>query len=353
MKKSGKRRTLMSTEQQSPKVEQKPVILSGIQPSGQLMIGNYFGALRNWVKMQEDHECFFMLVDMHAITVYQKPADLRKRCLEFLGLYMACGIDPERNTIFVQSHVPQHAELSWVLNCITPLGQLQRMTQFKDKARRHEKNLNAGLLNYPVLMAADILLYNADKVPVGEDQKQHLELTRDLAQRFNSMYSPTFKIPEPWIPSKNEGARIMSLQTPTSKMSKSDDDANASLNLLDKPDVVRSKLKRAVTDSGSEIAYDPENRPGISNLMTIFKVLSGESFEEQEQRFAGKGYGPYKKELTDRLVDFVEPIQARYKNITSDRKGLEKVLANGAEAAQRRASRLMSKVYRKIGFIQI
>jgi len=336
----------------TPAPGRRPVILSGIQPSGQLMIGHYFGAMRSWVRAQEGHGCFYMLVDLHAITVWQKPAELRRRCLEFLALYLACGIDPERSVVFVQSHVPQHAELAWILNCITPLGQLQRMTQFKDKARKAGANLNAGLLNYPVLMAADILLYDADKVPVGEDQKQHLELTRDLAQRFNSLYSETFRVPEPWIPPRHEGARIMSLQDPTAKMSKSDPDANASIALLDPPDVVRAKLRRAVTDSGDSLAYDLELRPGISNLMTLHRLVSGESFEALQARFAGQGYGAFKAELGEAVVAFLEPIQARYKEIVADREGLEETLAKGAEAARRRARRTLSKVYRKVGFIQ-
>jgi tryptophanyl-tRNA synthetase len=330
----------------------RPVILSGIQPSGQLMIGNYSGALKNWIALQDDHDCYYMLADLHAITTYQKPADLRKRCLEFLALYMACGLDPARNTLFVQSHVPQHAELAWILNCITPLGQLQRMTQFKEKSRKNEKNLNAGLLNYPVLMAADILLYNADKVPVGADQKQHLELARDLAEKFNYMYSDTFTVPDPWIPKTSEGARIMSLQEPTSKMSKSDPDANATLALLDRPDVVKSKIKRAVTDSETSIAYDTDKRPGVSNLMTIYRLVSGESFESQTERFAGKGYGPFKAELTEAVIAYLEPIQARYKEISADKKGLEQVLADGSEKAQYRARRILSKVYRKVGLVQ-
>jgi tryptophanyl-tRNA synthetase len=343
----------MSDTTPAPKPERKPVVLSGIQPSGQLMIGNYLGALKAWRAMQDDYECFYMLVDLHAITVYQKPADLRKRCLEFLALYMACGIDPDRNTIFIQSHVPQHAELAWILNCITPLGQLQRMTQFKDKSRKHEKNLNAGLLNYPVLMAADILLYNADFVPVGEDQKQHLELTRDLAQKFNGMYSETFTVPDPLIPKRSDGARVMSLQDPNAKMSKSDEDPNASLNLLDPPDVIRAKLRRAVTDSGDSISYNPEERPGVSNLMTLMQAVSGESFASQEERFQGKGYGPFKQELGDATVAYLEPIQQRYKEILADRKGLELNLEKGAEAARNRARRILDKVYRKVGFVQI
>ncbi len=331
--------------------ERKPVILSGIQPSGDLMIGHYTGALRNWKKLQESHECFFALVNLHAITVYQKPAELRRRSLELLALYMACGIDPERSTLFVQSHVPQHAELGWILNCITPIGQLQRMTQFKDKSRRNEKNINAGLLNYPVLMAADILLYQADCVPVGDDQKQHLELTRDLAIRFNSMYSETFKVPEPYIAPREEGARIMSLQDPTAKMSKSDPDRNASLMLLDPPDVIRAKLRRAVTDSGSSIAYDPDERPGISNLMTLYRIVTGIGFEEQEERYSGQGYGPYKKDLGEAIVAFLEPVQERFKEIIGDRKALEEILDAGAAKARDRARRTLDKVHRKIGLL--
>ncbi len=331
----------------------RPVILSGIQPSGRLMIGNYLGAMLNWVRLQEDHECFFMLVDLHAITVWQKPADLRRQCLESLALYLAAGIDPERHTVFIQSHVPQHAELAWVLNCITPLGQLQRMTQFKDKSLKHEKNLNAGLLNYPVLMAADILLYNADKVPVGEDQKQHLELARDVAQRFNHLYSETFTLPEPWIPPRSEGARIMSLQDPTAKMSKSDADPNAVVFLLDSPAEIKAKIRRAVTDSGDSISYDPEGRPGVSNLMTLFKAATGESFESQAERFAGKGYGAYKEELGEALAAWLEPIRTRTQELLKDKAQLEEILRQGAEKARRRAARMLGKVYRKVGFVQV
>jgi tryptophanyl-tRNA synthetase len=335
----------------TPTPERRPVILSGIQPSGALMLGHYAGAIRNWTQLQETHDCLFMLVDMHAITVFQKPADLRKRSLELLALYIACGIDPQRSTLFVQSHVPMHAELAWILTCITPLGQLQRMTQFKDKSARNEKNINAGLLCYPVLMAADILLYNADKVPVGEDQKQHLELTRDLAIRFNSLYSDTFTVPEPHISARTEGARIMSLQDPTAKMSKSDPDADASVMLLDPPAVIRNKFKRAVTDSDTSIGYDVENRPGVSNLMTILKLVTGESFESQTERFAGKGYGPFKTEIGDAVVAWLEPLQQRYREISSDKEGLEKVLEEGAEKARNLARRTLDKVYRKTGFL--
>lgn len=337
----------------APEAPRRPVILSGIQPSGRLMIGNYLGAMRNWVRLQEDHECFYMLVDLHAITVWQKPADLRRQCLESLALYLAAGIDPERHSVFIQSHVPEHCELAWILNCITPLGQLQRMTQFKDKARRHEKNLNAGLLNYPVLMAADILLYNADKVPVGEDQKQHLELARDLALRFNALYSETFTVPEPWIPPREEGARIMSLQDPAAKMSKSDPDPNGTLFLLDKPAEIKAKIRRAVTDSGDNIAYDPERRPGVSNLMTLLRAVTGESFAGQEERFTGKGYGPFKEELGEALIAYLTPIQERTRELLGDKAHLEGILRRGAETARQRAHRMLSKVQRKVGFIQL
>ena len=337
----------------TPETARRPVILSGIQPSGQLMIGNYLGAMLNWVRMQEDHECFYMLVDLHAITVWQKPADLRRNTLECLALYLAAGIDPERHTVFIQSHVPEHSELAWILNCITPLGQLQRMTQFKDKSRKHAKDLNAGLLNYPVLMAADILLYNADRVPVGEDQKQHLELARDVAQRFNHLYSATFTVPEPWIPPRSEGSRVMSLQDPLAKMSKSDPDPGGVIFLLDKPAEIKAKIRRAVTDSGDSIAYDPDKRPGVSNLMTLFKAATGESFESLEDRFAGKGYGAFKEELGEALACWLLPMQTRCRELLGDKSHLEALLRQGAEKARHRAARMLSKVQRKVGFVQL
>jgi tryptophanyl-tRNA synthetase len=340
-------------DQTTPDAPRRSVILSGIQPSGRLMIGNYLGAMRNWVRLQEDHECFFMLVDLHAITVPQKPAELRRQSYEALALYLAAGIDPQRHTVFIQSHVPQHSELAWILNCIAPLGQLQRMTQFKDKAKKREKELCAGLLNYPVLMAADILLYNADKVPVGEDQKQHLELARDLAQRFNHLFSPTFTVPEPWIPPRAEGARVMSLQDPAAKMSKSDPDPNGVLFLLDKPAELKAKIRRAVTDSGDSIAYDPERRPGVSNLMTLFRAATGESFASLESRFAGRGYGAFKEELGEALAAWLAPLQARAEELLGDKAGLEEVLRQGAEKARARAARMLAKVQRKVGFVQL
>lgn len=325
-------------------------ILSGIQPSGHLMLGNYLGALKNWVQLQDQYQCYYVLVDMHAITVRQDPKELRKRSYDLIALYIAAGIDPEKSVIFIQSHVPQHAELSWVLNCITYMGELSRMTQFKDKSRKHSKNINAGLFAYPVLMAADILLYQADLVPVGHDQKQHLELTRDLAQRFNSLYSDTFTIPEPYIP--KVGARIMSLQEPLNKMSKSDENPNNYIALLDEPSVIRNKIKRAVTDSQTTIQYD-KNRPGISNLMTIYSVITGQSFEEIEKNYSNKGYAEFKADLGDIVVNYLAPLQERFREIRNDKEYLESVLRNGAEKAYGEARKTLSKVYRKTGFVQL
>jgi len=332
------------------KIANKPTLLSGIQPSGHLALGNYVGAMRNWVNLQDDYNGIFLVVDMHAITVRQKPADLRNRCLSFAAQYLAAGIDPKENIILIQSHVPQHAELAWVLNCYTYLGELNRMTQFKDKSKRHHDNINAGLYSYPALMAADILLYQTDLVPVGADQKQHLELTRDLANRFNNTYSPTFKVPEPFIP--KEGARIMSLQEPEKKMSKSDSNANNYIALLDPPDVLIKKIKRAVTDSGSEIGSESFNNPGTGNLLTIYAVLNDLTAEETLQRFEGQQYSGFKQELADSVVAFLEPFQEKYKEIISDKSYLTGVLNDGAERAHHIARKTMSKVYRKIGFVE-
>jgi tryptophanyl-tRNA synthetase len=328
--------------------KKKPVLLSGIQPSGNLMIGNYIGALSNWVRLQDDYDCYYVLVDLHAITVRQDPEDLRRRCYEFLALYLASGIDPQKSTIFVQSHVPAHSELAWVLNCFTYFGELNRMTQFKDKAARHADNVNAGLFDYPVLMAADILLYKANLVPVGEDQKQHLELTRDIAQRFNSIYGDTFAVPEPYIP--DVGARIMSLQDPTAKMSKSDEDPNASIGLLDPPDVLQGKIKRAVTDSGRDIVYRSD-KPGIANLLSIRSCLTGESIEDIEKKYEGQGYAPFKADLADIVVDFMKPIQERFKEIWEDKEGLGRILESGAEKASEVSEATIQEVYDKLGFI--
>ena len=288
-------------------------------------------------------------MDLHALTVQQVPAELRRRCLSFVAQYVACGIDPERSTIVMQSHVPQHAELAWVLSTLTYMGELNRMTQFKDKSQRHASNINAGLFTYPILMAADILLYQANAVPVGADQKQHLELARDIAGRFNQRYSETFTMPEPFIP--GTGARIMSLQDPSSKMSKSDENLNSLIALLDKPDVVRAKLRRAVTDSEKEIRFDPEKKPGVANLLTIHSALSGESIPALEAHFAGRLYSALKEETAEVIIEALRPIQTRYDAVMADKKVLEGILAQGAESAYRRARRTLSKVYRKIGLV--
>ncbi len=327
----------------------KKTILSGIQPTGHLCIGNYVGALKNWVDLQKQYNSIFLVVDLHAITVRQVPKDLRKQCMSFLAQYIACGIDPKSSTMVMQSHVPQHAELAWVLNTLTAMGELNRMTQFKDKSKRHADNINVGLFTYPVLMAADILLYQADVVPVGADQKQHLELARDLAQRFNSRYSPTFIVPEPFIP--KAGARVMSLQDPLKKMSKSDDNLNNLIALLDPPDVVRKKIKRAVTDSGSEIKYDVEAKPGLANLMSLYSAISGKDIPTIENDFAGKQYSVLKEELAELTIETLAPIQASYDKIIQDKGYLESILSEGAGSATYLARKTLSKVYRKIGFV--
>ncbi len=328
----------------------RPVILTCAQPSGFLTLGNYFGAIKNWAALIEDHECFFGIVDMHSITVPYKPAELRKVTYETLAMYIACGLDPAKCHLFVQSHVMGHSELAWVLGSICPLGQLERMTQFKDKSARQERGfVGSGLLFYPVLMAADILLYNADRVPVGEDQKQHVELCRDLAQKFNVTYSDTFKVPEVDIP--KVGARIMSLQDPTRKMSKSDVNQQASIYLLDAPDVVRKKIRSAVTDSGSEVRAVAE-KPGIRNLLGIMSVSTGRSIADLEAAFADARYGAFKEAVAESVVALLTPIQERYRAIKDDRSYLDGVLKAGAEVAQKRAYRTLSKVYRKVGFVE-
>ena len=326
-------------------------ILSGSAPSGHLCIGNYLGALKNWVELQEEYDCIYVIVDLHAITTQQKPSELRKQSLSFLAQYVACGIDPEKSTIIIQSQVPQHAELSWVLSTMTYMGELNRMTQFKEKSKRYNENINAGLYTYPVLMASDILLYQADLVPVGADQKQHLELTRNLAQRFNSRYSDTFTIPEPFIP--KIGARIMSLQDPTKKMSKSDTDLNNVITLLDKPDIIRKKLKRAVTDSGKRILFDPEKRLGVANLMNLYSGLTGLEISAIESHFDGKMYSDLKIELAELTIDTLKPIQNEYDKIMGDRSFLNSILENGRTKANKIAAKTLRKVYKKIGFLPI
>jgi tryptophanyl-tRNA synthetase len=328
----------------------RPVILTCAQPSGLLTLGNYFGALKNWAAMIDAYECFFGIVDMHSITVPYRPAELRQATYKTLAVYIAAGLDPAKCHLFAQSHVIGHTELAWVLGCICPLGQLERMTQYKDKAARQEKGfIGSGLLTYPVLMAADILLYNADRVPVGEDQKQHVELCRDLAQKFNATYSETFKVPEVYIP--KVGARIMSLQDPTRKMSKSDPNQQASLYLLDPPSLIRKKLRGAVTDSGSEVRAGPD-KPGISNLLGILGAATGKSLPELETEFEGSPYGVFKDAVADAVIALVEPIQARFEAIKDDKAYLDGVLQAGAAVAQKRAHKTLAKVYRKAGFVE-
>lgn len=326
----------------------KKIVFSGVQPSGELTIGNYIGAIKNFGELQDEFNCFYCIVDLHAITVPQIPKDLRKRTLDVLSLYMACGIDPEKSTLFIQSHVPAHTELTWVLNTITYMGQLNRMTQYKEKSRRSDENLNAGLFTYPVLMASDILLYQADFVPVGEDQKQHLELARDLAERFNYRYSDTFTVPEPLI--KDFGARIMSLQNPEFKMSKSDEDTNAFILILDDKDTIRRKIKRAVTDSLGVVAYNDE-QPGLKNLINIYSVFSNDDVDTILKRYDGLGYGKFKEDLAEVVVEGLSPIQEKYKDLINNKDYLEKVYKEGAERAEYTAMKTLRKVYKKVGFI--
>ena len=329
----------------------KPIVFSGAQPSGELTIGNYMGALRQWVSMQDDYHCIYCIVDQHAITVRQDAQQLRKATLDTLALYLACGIDPEKSTIFVQSHVPEHAQLGWALNCYTYFGELSRMTQFKDKSQKHPDNVNAGLFTYPTLMAADILLYQADLVPVGVDQKQHLELTRNIAQRFNQAYGDTFVVPDGYIPAANEGAKIMSLQEPTKKMSKSDENPNAFITILDDKDTIVRKFKRAVTDSDMEIRY-AEGKDGINNLLTIYSVVTGKSIAEAEAEFAGKGYGDFKLAVGEAVADHLKPIRDRFAELRSDKAQLESFYHAGADKALYVSQKTLSKVYKKIGFIR-
>ncbi|AEA96654.1 MULTISPECIES: tryptophan--tRNA ligase [Alteromonas] len=329
----------------------KPVVLSGCQPSGQLTLGNYMGALKHWVSMQDDHDCLYMIVDLHAITVRQDPKQLAEACLDGLSLYLACGIDPQKSTLFLQSHVPEHAQLSWVLNCYAQMGELNRMTQFKDKSAKNENNINVGLYSYPVLQAADILLYQADKVPVGEDQKQHLELTRDIATRVNNLYGDVFKLPDPYIP--DFGARIMSLQEPEKKMSKSDNNPNNFIGLLEEPKKLAKKIKRAVTDSDEQanIYFNPTEKPGVSNLLTLLSLSTGKSIKALEPEYTDKMYGHLKGDVADAVVALLEPIQARYAEIRADRAYLDDVMRQGAEKASARAAETLAKVYNAVGFI--
>lgn len=327
----------------------KKTIFSGIQPSGELTLGSYLGAIKNWVELEKDYNCYYCIVDMHAITVRQTPADLRRRTLEQLAQYIACGLDPEKNTIFIQSHVPAHAELAWVLNCYTMFGELSRMTQFKDKSSKNAENINAGLFTYPALMAADILLYQADLVPVGQDQKQHVELCRDIANRFNGVYGDVFTIPEPYIP--KVGARIMSLTSPENKMSKSDKDPGGCIYLMQKPEDILRCFKRAVTDSETTIRYDVASKPGVSNLMQIYSVATGAGFEEIEREFDGKGYGDFKLKVGEAVVEMLRPIREEAERIMADKAYLEGIYKQGAERASYAANKTLRKVYKKVGFV--
>ena len=328
----------------------KKRVFSGIQPTGAFTLGNYIGAVRNWPLLQDEYDCIYCVVDQHALTVRQIPAELRKRSYEAAAMLLASGIDPQKSLMFIQSHVPQHSQLAWVLSCNAQYGELGRMTQFKDKSSKHADNINTGLFTYPVLMAADIMLYNAHYVPVGGDQKQHVELARDIAQRFNNNYSETFVLPEPMIP--KVGARVMSLQEPTKKMSKSDANEKSFVLMTDSADVIMKKFKSAVTDSDGVVRYDVENKPGISNLMGIYSVMTGKGFEEIEKEFEGQGYGTFKTAVAESVIDTLRPVQDEYNRILSDKPYLEGVLREGAEKARYQANKLLNKVYRKVGFAQ-
>ena len=330
--------------------EKRKIVYSGIQPSGNLTIGNYLGALRNFGTFSELGDCYYCVADLHSVTVHQVPAELRRHTYETLALYMACGLDPEKNTLYVQSHVHEHTELSWLLGCNTMFGELSRMTQFKDKSRKHSDNVNAGLFTYPVLMAADILLYQTDIVPIGMDQKQHLELARNIAARFNNLYGETFRMPEGYIP--ENGSKIMSLAEPTQKMSKSDENVNATVYILDPRDAVIRKFRRAVTDSGSEIVRG-EGKDGINNLITVYSVLSGKTPEEVEREFAGRGYGDFKLVVGELCADTLTPVQEEYKRLMADKGYLESVMRMGAERASHAARRTLAKVKRKMGFTEL
>ena len=331
-------------------MENKKRLFSAVQPSGFPTIGNFVGAIKNFVDLQDEYDCIYSIADLHTITVRQTPAELRARTLELLALYMSCGLDPEKCVLFLQSHVPMHAELTWVLNTIATPGELGRMTQFKDKSRNHEDNINMGLMDYPVLMASDILLYNTDVVPIGADQKQHLELTRDLAIRFNNRYSPTFVVPEPIIP--KVGARVMSLQDPSKKMSKSDENVNAYISMYDDYDTVIRKFKRAVTDSDNSVKFS-QDKPGISNLISIYTIFSGKTIEETEKEFEGKGYGEFKLAVGEVVANKLKPINDRKNELLKDKAYLEKVLFDGKEKACYIANKTLRKVYKKVGFYQL
>ena len=333
-------------------MDDKKIIFSGVQPSGNITLGNYLGAIKNFATLQHDYNCCYAIMDMHSITVRQDPAELRKRTLDLLKIYIACGVDPEENLMFIQSHVPAHAQLAWVLNCYTYMGELSRMTQFKDKSAKHADNINAGLFTYPVLMAADILLYQADLVPVGKDQMQHIEITRDIAQRFNAIYGDVFKIPEGFMP-KN-GAKVMSLTEPTKKMSKSDENPKAYISLLDDFNVMAKKIKSAVTDSEGVIEYreNDETKAGINNLLSIMSAVTGRSIENIVSDYSGKGYGDFKADVAEAVVEAIRPIRAKYDELSNDKAYLMSICEKGAERANAMSQLTLRKVYKKVGFVQ-
>ena len=328
----------------------KKVMLSGIQPSGDLHLGNYLGAVKNWADLADEFDCYYFMADLHSLTVRQNPAELRRRSVNQLAQYIACGLDPQKNTLFIQSHVHEHAELGWILNCYTMFGELSRMTQFKDKSAKHTDNINGGLFTYPALMAADILLYQPDYVPVGEDQKQHCELTRDVAIRFNNLYGETFKVPEAYIP--KVGARIMSLGSPNSKMSKSD--PQGCVFLMDKPEDIARKFKRAVTDSDTErcVRYAPDEKPGVANLMSIYSSVTGKSYDEIEREFDGKGYGVFKPTVGDAVIEALRPIREEAERMIADKAYLQSVYTDGAQRASYTARKTLRKVYKKVGLVE-
>ncbi len=333
-------------------IVQKKRMLSGIKPSGDLTLGSYLGAIKNWAERAEEYDCFYFMADLHAITVRQNPADLRRRTLEQLAQYIACGLDPKKNTLFIQSHVRQHAELGWVLQCYSMFGELSRMTQFKDKSAKNADNINGGLFTYPSLMAGDILLYQPDLVPVGEDQKQHVELCHTIARRFNGVYGDVFKIPEPFVP--KVGARIMSLTDPLAKMSKSENEDTGRVLVMDPPEVIMKQFKRAITDSDTDncVRYDKENKPGVANLMTIYSACTGKTYEQIETEFAGCGYGAFKPKVGEAVVEMLRPIREESTRIMKDKGYLETVYRNGAEKAGFVAEKTLRKVYKKVGFVQ-
>ncbi|WP_373370312.1 tryptophan--tRNA ligase [Irregularibacter muris] len=331
--------------------ENKKRIFSGIQPSGYFTLGNYLGALKNWTILQEEYDCIFCVVDLHALTVRQEPKELRQRTFDSFVQLLACGIDPEKALVFVQSQVSTHSEMAWLLNCYTYMGELNRMTQFKDKSAKHPENINAGLYTYPSLMAADILLYQADLVPVGDDQKQHIELSRDIAIRFNNSYSPTFQVPEGYFP--KVGARIMSLQEPNKKMSKSDENVNAYITLLDDPDTIMKKVKRAVTDSDNQVRYDIQNKAGVSNLMDIYSSLTGKNRVDIEREFEGKGYGDFKTAVGQSIIDSLKPIQDKFNELSENKDYVHQLMKQGAEQASKISHKTLRKMKKKIGIYEV